>query len=144
SWTHIKVTQHPALNQFLLDCGVYLISDWAILNDTQPKQIERIFKEFHAFTDREIEQAKQLLSSYHAVYRLQRLQHPGIRGKCNPPTTAQLQEIAQKLGNKGNQQKLFATHNVMAQLQKLASQLREYRIYVRGGSVATKSFDGIA
>lgn len=47
TWAMMKVKQHPHLNAFLLEeCGVYLMSDWAILNDTKPQQLERILKEF--------------------------------------------------------------------------------------------------
>jgi len=135
SWTSRKVKQHPALSKFLLECGIYLLSDWAILNDTQPKQLERILSQFHLLTVREIQQYKLLLSSYHKVYRAQRLQQRRGKktSKCQPPTTEQLQQISDKSS--------FSTDNLMAQLQRLAKCLREYRIYIRGGSLATESID---
>ncbi|NJR66284.1 MAG: hypothetical protein HC772_14690, partial [Leptolyngbyaceae cyanobacterium CRU_2_3] len=37
TWVHRLVRGQDELEQFLLEQGVYLISDWAILNDTQPK-----------------------------------------------------------------------------------------------------------
>ncbi|WP_414625273.1 hypothetical protein [Calothrix sp. CCY 0018] len=135
SWTNRKVKQHPALSKFLLECGIYLLSDWAILNDTQPKQLERILSQFHSLTATEIQKYKLLLSSYHTVYRAQRLQQRKTRktSKCQPPNIEQLQQISDKSSIKAD--------NLMAQLQQLAGYLREYRIHVRGGSLATESID---
>lgn len=144
NWINIKVKQHPDLNQFLLECGVYIISNWAILNDTNSKQLEKIFQEFYSFTHTEIQQAKYLLESYHAVYRVQRLQQrsKGIRSKCAPPTTQQLQAIAKRFSERDSSSlSSILTHSILAQLQKLASLLREYRIHVRGRSLPTVSLD---
>ncbi|MEM9927192.1 MAG: hypothetical protein AAF915_26195 [Cyanobacteria bacterium P01_D01_bin.50] len=152
SWTNRKVRQHPFLSKFLLECGVYLLSDWAILNDTQPKQLERILSEFHSLTVTEIQQYKWLLSSYHTVYRAQRLKQrqgfplvgaPQVRktSQCQPPTTEQLQQISDKLNSLSRGRYSYATHNLIIKLQQLAQALREYRIHVRGGSLATESID---
>ncbi|MEH2263301.1 hypothetical protein [Nostoc sp.] len=143
TWTTTRVKHDAALNQFLLECGVYMVSDWAILNDTRPQQLERIFREFYALTPPEIQQAQQLLESYHAVYRTARLQQrsQGIAGKCSAPTTQQLQQIATLLQSQTSQ--TLKSETVMTQLQKLAAQLREYRICMRGGSLPTKSLDAI-
>ncbi|MGB3653529.1 MAG: hypothetical protein WBA41_20265, partial [Rivularia sp. (in: cyanobacteria)] len=143
SWTNRKVKQHPALSKFLLSCGIYLLSDWAILNDTQPKQLERILSQFHSLTVTEIQHNKWLLSSYHTVYRAQRLEQHRARNKskCQPPTTQQLQQIGDKLNSLSRGKSSFSTDNLMAQLQQLAKYLREYRIHVRGGSLARESID---
>ncbi|OKH35475.1 hypothetical protein FACHB389_12520 [Nostoc calcicola FACHB-389] len=143
TWAMMKVKQHPELNRFLLECGVYLISDWAILNDTQPQQLERIFKKNNFFSESAIQEAQYLLQSYHAVYRFQRLQQrrKGARSKCIAPSTQQLQEIAQDIKNHTGQ--IFEIHIVRQKLQKLATQLREYRIHVRGGSFPAKSLDAV-
>ena len=140
SWTNRRVKQHPALNKFLLECGVYLLSDWAILNDTQPKQLERILSQFHSLTGMEIQQNKWLLTSYHAVYRIQRLQQRKAKtSKCQPPTIEQLQQISDKLNSLsgGN----TVSTDIITGLQQLAQAVREYRIHVRGGSLATTSID---
>ncbi|NJM21050.1 MAG: hypothetical protein HC836_43560 [Richelia sp. RM2_1_2] len=143
SWTSRKVKQHPALSKFLLECGIYLLSDWAILNDTQPKQLERILSQFHSLTVTEIQQNQWLLSSYHIVYRAQRLQQHRARktSKCQPPTIEQLQQISDRLNSLSTGKYNFSTDNLMAQLQQLAKYLREYRIHVRGGSLAKESID---
>lgn len=152
TWTNTRVKQNHRLNKFLLECGVYLVSDWAILNDTKPKQVQRIFTDFYSFTASEILQAQQLLESYHAIYRTARLQQRGKEkednleqppkrrgGKCTIPTIDQLQAIATLLQSKTNQ--TLSSETVMAQLQKLAEQLRQYRIYARGGSLPAESLD---
>jgi hypothetical protein len=141
TWTTRLVKHHRELNNFLLEHGVYLISDWAILNDTNGKQLQRILLQFHQLTSLEIQQATQLLESYHAVYRTQRLKQrkEGIKGQCLPPTREQLEQIAQRLFTQTSQR--FRPETVMAKLQDLASRLREYRIYVRSGSLPTESIN---
>lgn len=141
TWTTRRVKHHKELNAFLLERGVYLVSDWAILNDTSPKQLQRIFGEFHQLTATEIQQAKQLLESYHAVYRTQRIKQrqQGIKGQCSPPTTEQLQKIGMNLSSQINPN--FSPETVMKKLQKIAVYLREYRIYVRGGSLPTEPLE---
>ena len=143
SWTSRKVKQHPALSKFLLECGIYLLSDWAILNDTQPLQLERILSKFHSLTVTEIQHNKWLLSSYHTVYRAQRLQQRKVRkaSKCQPPTIEQLQQISDKLNSLSKGNWSVSTEHLITQLQQLAKYLREYRIHVRGGSLATESID---
>ncbi len=138
TWTNRRVKHHRELNAFLLEHGVYLVSDWAILNDTTPKQLQRIFLQFHQLTPLEIQQATQLLESYHAVYRAQRLKQrqTGIKGQCLPPTTEQLHQMAQRLSTQRP-----SPETLLAQLQAMASRLREYRIHVRGGSLPTESID---
>lgn len=141
SWTTRKVKQHSELNSFLLECGVYLISDWAILNDTPPKQLEKIFSLFYHFTAFETKESLNILSSYHAIYRAQRRQKSLSRAgrKCLPPTTEQLQQIAQLIKTKTG--KNISPKQVVTKLQYLASQIREYRISVRSGSLPTIPLD---
>jgi len=137
TWTSRRVKHHKPLNQFLLEHGIYLVSDWAILNDTKPKQLHRIFTEFHHLTPSEIQRAQQLLDAYHAVYRSQRLKQrlAGVKGKCHPPTPEQLQQMAQRLSPP------LRPEPLLRQLQLIASRLREYRIYVRGGTLKSESLD---
>lgn len=99
TWTVRLVKHHRELNRFLLECGVYLLSDWAILNDTTPKKLEHILSSYQPLTPGEIQQAQRILESYHAVYRRDRLQQrqAGVKGSCPQPTDEQLQEMAQWL-----------------------------------------------
>jgi hypothetical protein len=140
SWVIRRVRHHRALNAFLLEQGIYLVSDWAILNDTSSKQVTRILSEFYQATPVEIDHACALLDSYHAVYRRDRLQQrqtKGTRGQCLPPTLSQLHDIAQRL-----QEKIFLSPEmVLSRLQALAQNLRQYRIHVRSGMFPTQPLD---
>ena len=135
TWTNRLILQHRELKAFLLEHGVYIISDWAILNDTTPKQLQRILSEFHHLTNIEIQQAVNLLSSYHAVYRQQRFaqRKAGTKGQCPQPTDEQLRQIGQPLN--------LPPQTTIARLQNLASRLREYRIAVRRKTPQTVSLD---
>ncbi|GAB4461927.1 MAG: hypothetical protein OHK0037_11920 [Elainellaceae cyanobacterium] len=125
TWTKRKVLYHRELNTFLQERGIYLISDWALLNSATPSQLRRTLSSRYALTDAEIQQACQLLESYHAVYseQLRGMRSQGYRGKCPTPTTQQLQDIAQHL-QKTTGQRSFPLQ-VMAQLSHLAQKLRQ-------------------
>jgi hypothetical protein len=140
TWVIRLVRHHKELNAFLLEQGVYLVSDWAILNDTTYQQLQRILSQFYAQTPTEIAQAQRLLHSYHQVYRSDRLQHrqTGGRGQCAPPTPEQLHRIAQIDHQTGS---ILSAEAILSQLQSLASQLRQYRIYVRSGKLPAESLD---
>lgn len=138
TWTNRLVKQHRELNRFLLEQGVYLISDWAILNDTTPSQLSRIYREFHHLTDSEIQQARILLRSYHSIYRRDRISS-NQTGQCALPTPAQLQQMANQVHRKTNL-RLFPP-DVMEQLQTLAQRLRDYRVSVRRGTLPSQSLD---
>ncbi|MEL6580781.1 MAG: hypothetical protein AAFQ14_13605 [Cyanobacteria bacterium J06621_12] len=143
TWTNRYVKQHRELQLFLLEQGVYLISNWAILNDTKVKQVERILAEFHSLTTTEIEQGAILLSSYHQIYRRDRLKNRQKKGqKCQTPTIEQLESIANLVEQQTNS--ALAAEQTLTLLEKLAEQLREYRIYVRGGKTRQESLDSIS
>lgn len=141
TWAIRLVKHHRELKEFLLEHGVYLVSDWAILNDTTPEQLARILAEFHQRTVGEIQHASILLESYHAIYRCARLNSARTRnqGQCRLPTTEQLQDIAQRLYQKTNQ--MLSSQEVMHRLQELAELLRQYRLCVRRGLLPTESLD---
>jgi hypothetical protein len=84
TWTTRLVKNHPEINQALLERGLYRISDWAILNDTTPDQLQRILQQYHRCSEAEITLAVHLLNRYQAVYSLDRLR-AGQTGRCQPP-----------------------------------------------------------
>jgi hypothetical protein len=137
TWTNRLVRSEVNLNQFLLEKGLYLISNWAILNDTKPQQIQRIFKEFHNFNETVINQATRMLTAYHTIYRQERLasRTTGNRSKCLDPTPTQLQKMAEIL-NVSTPPEIL-----LNQLENLAEQLRKYRIFVKGGKPKQQSLD---
>jgi hypothetical protein len=125
TWTKRKVLYHRELNAFLQERGIYLISDWALLNSATTGQIRRTLASRYALTEAEIQQACQLLDSYHAIYseQLRQVRLQGYRGKCPAPTTQQLQDIAQHL-QKTTGQRSFPLQ-IMGQLSNLAQKLRQ-------------------
>ena len=132
TWTTRLVKQNRELQRFLLEQGVYLVSNWAILNDTNTKQVNKILSEFHNLTPKEIKESVALLASYHAIYRRDRLKNrQGKGGKCKTPSPEQLAQIATLL--ESSLKVTLAPEQVLFQLEQLANLLREYRIYARGG-----------
>jgi hypothetical protein len=125
TWASRRTSHHPALNQALLEKGLYRASDWAILNDTQPGQLQRILRQYHLCSEYEVAHATTLLERYQQVYQRARIAQrlSGQRGRCQPPTAEQLRAINPDLPPK----------DVLAQLRHLAGQLRQYRVHVRGG-----------
>jgi hypothetical protein len=138
TWTIRLVKHHRELNQFLLESGVCLLSDWAILNDTNANKLRRVLTEFHTVSTAETAQAALLLAAYHAVYRADRLaqRQTGVRGACPAPTEDQLQRMQQVLG-----EAQITPRRILAQLQQLASQLRQYRVAARAGRLPTISIE---
>lgn len=134
TWTIRLVKHHRELNQFLLECGVYLLSDWAILNDTTPRKLQRVCT--GSLTIVEMNQGLRVLESYHQVYRRDRLiaRQAGAKGSCPQPTEAQLSEMMGDLG--------IASEEVLRQLKSLAARLRADRIAVRSGKMNTVSIHG--
>jgi len=138
TWTTKLVKQHRELNAFLLQYGVYLLSDWAILNDTSTQKLQRVLSNFHQLTSKEIASAIALLESYHAIYRQERLrqrQQGCALGQCQPPTIEQLQQIAQRLKGEA-----IAPDAILTRLQSLAQLLRQHRVHARG-NLPTTSLD---
>ncbi|MEB3295387.1 MAG: hypothetical protein VKJ24_19710, partial [Synechococcales bacterium] len=68
NWITRLVRQHPEINTVLLEHGLYLVSDWAILNDTTPEQLGRILTQFYHLSPLEVQQNCHLLEAYRAVY----------------------------------------------------------------------------
>ncbi len=156
TWTIRLVKHHRELNQFLLESGVCLLSDWAILNDTTPSKLQRVLRDFHQISTNEITRAAALLDAYHKVYRADRFiqRQAGAKGTCPTPSFDQLDRIAQVLSPPLSGQTLSgqmlsaseASHpdqarRILAQLQRLADQLRQYRIASRVGRLPTVSID---
>jgi hypothetical protein len=139
TWTIELVKSHSELNRLLLEYGIYIITDWAILNDTTVKQVERIFSEFYQRTSQEIEAAAHLLETYHAIYRAQRIQQRKTGGsrQCLPPTETQLAQMSECLQQRFDRS--LSKHEVMHKLQQMAALLRQHRIYRRGGAPEIQS-----
>ena len=138
SWTSRLVRQDSEVNVVLLEKGVYLVSDWAILNDTKLSQLESALGGFHQLSAAEVKQAIALLEGYHAVYRHDRWRQKQS-GRCSAPATSQLQRIAAYLT--GEYALALSANQVMQRLQTLAQQLRTLRIYNRSKVLPADSLD---
>jgi hypothetical protein len=123
TWASMLTRQHPELNDFLLEHGILQQSNWALLNEKTPDDLRRMLAETYNLPAFEIEQACQLLDSYHGVYRRDRR---GRRGKCRPPTEPQLEEIQQRSGLD------LTPAAVLAKLVDLADYLRQQRLLTKG------------
>ncbi|QZZ23095.1 hypothetical protein J5X98_12610 [Leptothermofonsia sichuanensis E412] len=140
TWTSRLVRHHRELNAFLLECGVYLLSDWAILNDTTPRKLEQVFTEVYPRTSLEVCQAIALLNSYHEIYRQKRLRQRlegTTTGHCPPPTPDQLEAISHRLRQKVDL--TLAPETVLTRLQSMAERLRQHRIAARRGTPETEA-----
>ena len=135
NWVTRLVRQHCELNQLLLEHGLYLVSDWAILNDTPIERLRRILSEFFSLTPTEIEQACNLLESYRAIYLPE---HIGRR-QCQPPTDDQLQRMSDRFKQRTGV--CIQSDTFSSQLYSLAKRLRQHRITVRTGKLSTESTD---
>lgn len=138
TWTMRLVRQDKQLNQFLLEHGLYLLSDWAILNDTKPERLRRVFTEFYPLSAVEINRTIALLESYQSVYLADRLQQRQ-KGRCAAPDQGQLQRISRLLQEKTGEG--WSAQKVLAQLQQLAERLRQHRLHIRGGLSSTDSLE---
>jgi hypothetical protein len=137
TWTTRQVRQHKELNEILLtEYGLYLSSDWAILNKTSPDRLKRVFTETFSPSG-EIQQDSLLLEAYHTVYRAARRQS-GTRRICRPPTHEQLSQIAAQFNAKTGLS--LSPEAVLNRLVEMADGLRHYEISVKGGAL-TKSID---
>jgi len=136
TWVTRLAKQHHELNAFLLKQGLCMLSDWAILNDTKPKKLRCVLTQFHQLTQSEVEQAVDLLESYHAVYRSDRLQN-NQKGICLDPTPAQLQRIGDRL----QLHTPLSADAILTRLMSLATRLRQYRIAAGGGNPPSQSLD---
>jgi hypothetical protein len=129
TWTIRLVKHNRDLNQFLLESGVCLLSDWAILNDTTPSKLRRVLTDFQPMSAPEVDAAVLLLDSYHNIYRADRLiaRQAGAKGACPAPTPGQLERM----------------QTTLSKLQRLADRLRQYRIASRTGRMPTVSIDAV-
>ncbi len=133
NWTIRQVRQHSEVKRFLLEQGIYLITPWALLNDTKPDRLRKLLRETNR-TELEITQACELLIAYRAIYLPDRLKSR-TRKTCPSPTSEQLTRIADLLTP------TRSPETVLTQLQTLAQQLREDRLSGKVGIQSQKSID---
>ncbi|MBE9212927.1 hypothetical protein IQ247_09530 [Plectonema cf. radiosum LEGE 06105] len=117
NWAYLQTKQNPELKKFLSEFGFNHLSDWALLNRTGSKQLERFLM-----------QERYVVEAFHAVYRRDRQQQQ-IKGakKCPDPTNAQLQEMLIYLQQ--HQIWINTPVQLMKELKQIVQQLRQYDIW---------------
>lgn len=125
TWTRYLAISR--LKPFLLECGVYLASDWSILNSMTTGRLQRLLAGVYGLMPLEIERSHQLLESYHAVYRQDHIQQrqPGSRRRCEAPTPQQLNRMVEYLLAKGLNN--YSPVQVMYELRAIADKIRRSR-----------------
>jgi hypothetical protein len=135
-WTYLRIRQSTAIEQFLLERGLYLESDWGILNATSVTTLKKIWGDDNL----RVEEDSAILQSYHIIYRGDR-RKSRQHGRCQPPTDSQQQRILADL--KAQFQVEILPQKLMSQLQAIAQQLRDYRIACENLMVSSESLDVI-
>ncbi len=99
-------------------------SDWSMLNSLTAARLRRYLQKTEDLTAEKIERACHLLEIYHTVYRhdLLLLRRQGYCGKCPPPTSQQLQQMAQRLTDAEGQ--IYSTEYILLELKTLARYLK--------------------
>jgi hypothetical protein len=122
------VRQQEAVLQYLLEQGVLLRSDWALLN--RASQV--------GLTSFEV----AILKAFHAVYRSDRRQQHTSRtdGKCPPPTSEQLQRMLTWLVEKSNIQ-IDSPAALLKHLTSLAQVIRKQEIFKARKTPWVDAFD---
>ncbi len=120
-WTKRLVGQDKRLSQMLLkDYGIYLATDWGILLQAKPEQLQRLLAK--QLSPAEIAQFCQILDCYHRIYRRDRLAQRLGGSRCADPTPEQIQQMLADLQASGH---LPANPPpLLAKLRQLAQYLR--------------------
>jgi hypothetical protein len=135
TWVTRLVRQHPPMTECLLNHGLYLVSDWAILNDTKPHQLYRIWTQTYQFSPEEAERDCNVLEAFRLVYTAEH--RPGAR--CKDPSPEQLERIAAGVAEKTPRP--FSLPELQKHLTQICKRLRTHRILVRGGQVSGLSLE---
>jgi len=143
TWVYRKTESHRDINRFLLERGLYRISDWAILNDTPPDRLQRIFV---GVDKRSLQERVNLLEAFHQVYRRDRIKdrtQTGRASHCLNPTQPQLSQMAQLIGSNVGINPDIEFSKLLNQLCELAAELRTHRIEVRRRRPFTQSLQAL-
>ena len=123
SWTRRLVLQQKDLQRALMGNGIYLASDWAILNHATVLQVERRLA--GQLSQIQLERTMLVLASFHAIYRHDRLQRVGAGQRCAVPTAEQLERMGQQLATAGLPD--CKPEQILRSLRFLARQLRQLK-----------------
>jgi hypothetical protein len=122
TWTKRLTLQDANVKHYLKEHGLILISDWALLNDTKPKQVCRML--INVFNSSKELAAESAL--IHEAYRSVYLIGASQGGRCIDPTEAQLQQMGDYLSTKT--QKVTRNDDILKKLRYIADRIRQYRL----------------
>jgi predicted transcriptional regulator len=142
-WTYMRIRQNRAIEDFLIERGIYLESNWGILNATSVTALKKVLEDDKSgqfSTPSQIDRATAILQSYHTIYRGDRRKKRQY-GRCQPPTDSQQNRIVTDL--KSCFQIEISPPTLMSQLQAIAQQLRNYRIACENPMWRSEALDAI-
>jgi hypothetical protein len=145
SWTYKLTQQEDELSQYLRECGVLRITDWALLNGATVSSLRGVLVKSPGIqspvSPAELELAEGLLACYHDVYRRDRIQSlsGNRRRTCEPPSEDQLHRIARELEHRMS--RTLSGQEVKEKLLKLAEAIRKCKLAQKGGRVEVISYD---
>lgn len=122
TWCDRVLKSNREIKQVLAELGIELKSNWLILNRATVGKVRRVLNAFEQ-TEREIEEAIELLQAFHQVYRAEILAHRSQKGGKYPPPAPQL------LAQMSRQLTLLQEPSpevVFSKLEQLATFLRQY------------------
>ncbi len=124
TWAARLVRQNADLKKSLKEHRLLLISNWGLLNDTKPRQLQRILMEYFDEAEAIAQQAAWVHEAYRLVYLPDRPSRRG--GLCKEPTAEQLQRMGSYI--QSTFQHSLTSEMIMARLQWSAKRLRQYRL----------------
>ncbi|MEO1210464.1 MAG: hypothetical protein AAFX78_13065 [Cyanobacteria bacterium J06638_20] len=136
TWTKRVVISDRALSHYLQDHGVYLDSDWSLLNGLSAKKLRRLLSEEARVDEAVLQRAEAILQSYQEVYRRDRVAsrsenrlasraETANRSRCEPPTPKQLERMVAYLQQQGISD--LTAEVLLAQLEQWARLMRRSR-----------------
>jgi DNA-binding ferritin-like protein (Dps family) len=129
TWTDRLVRTRREVVRFLDDHGVSRWTDWGLLNDATARDLENAT----TFLQVGLEEAKRLLTCFHDVYTEDRRRN-AKKGKCEPPTLEQLQEICNLLSHSSSESLQLTDESLQLKLKLIAKGLRNWKM---GGTRVT-------
>ena len=122
TWCDRILKSNPEVRRFLAEHGVQLKTNWLILNQATIGRLRRVFQHFDR-TEREIEEAEDLLKAFHQVYRAEILESRGNTRRAYPvPDTQYLEKMSRQMVlSKG-----LSIEQVLDRLGQLATSFRQY------------------
>ncbi|MGL5082041.1 MAG: hypothetical protein ACRC8A_11205 [Microcoleaceae cyanobacterium] len=137
TWIRLKIRQHPDVRRLFLEHGILMATNWALLNQTQPKDLQ-VLANCGVLTDKEVTENQLLLQCYHQVYRAQ-WRNSKKKGVCPLPTEIQIKEIASEFETRLG---ISLFPNIILQnLLDLAQKIRVHKIREAGGITLKDSID---